>query len=156
MSDGLVTDLTGIEEKNHKYCYISQSEGKQAYWIWGWPMNVMLATYEYTGDAKYLDTARDIWEWLASAHEDAFHFTTAGKDGWGSGMLYRITGEQKYLDKCLSQMEYILSSQQPGGWMLGRGTKDFAAQPLRTTYDFTADFTSWLIDSSIELAYMGL
>ena len=154
--DGLLTDLTGVEQKNHKYCYIDRKKGQQAYWIWAWPMNVMIAVYECTGQKKYLDCAMEIWEWLTGAHEDAFHFTTAGKGGWGSAMLYRITGDEKYLAKCLSQMAYILECQQPAGWMLGRGTKNFAAQPLRTTYDFTADFTSWLIDSSIELAYMGL
>ena len=53
-------------------------------------------------------------------------------------------------------MDFILTAQQPAGWMLGPGTKDFAAQPLRTTYDFTADFTSWLVDSAMELAYMGM
>ncbi len=154
--EGLVTDLTGIEEKNYKYCYVDRKEGKQAYWIWGWPMNVMIAVYECTGEKKYLDGAVAIWEWLAGAHEDAFHFTTAGKDAWGAAMLFRITGDERYLEKCLSQMDFILSRQQPGGWMLGPGTPDFAAQPLRTTYDFTADFTSWLIDCSMELAYMRM
>ncbi len=153
---GLVTDLSDSDQKNQKYCYIDQNQGKQAYWIWGWPMNVMIAVYEYTGEKKYLDGAITIWEWLAGAHDDAFGFTTAGKDGWGSAMLYRITGDNRYLEKNLSQMEFILSRQQPAGWMLGPGTKDFNSQPLRTTYDFTADFTSWLIDSSMELSYMGL
>ena len=153
---GLVTDLTGVSEKDYKYCYIDRKEGKQAYWIWAWPMNVMIATYEYTGDKKYLDNAVAIWEWLASAHAHAFGFTTAGKCGWGSAMLFRITGDKRYLEKCLSQMEFILSCQQHAGWMLGPGTANFIAQPLRTTYDFTADFTSWLIDCSMELAYMGM
>jgi len=153
---GLLTDLTGVEEKHYKYCFIDRRQGEQAYWVWAWPMNVMIAAYEYTGERRYLDGAISIWEWLASAHEHAFHFTTAGKGGWGSSMLFRITGDGRYLEKCLSQMEFILSCQQASGWMLGPGTKSFQAQPIRTTYDFTADFTSWLIDSSIELAYVGM
>ena len=153
---GLVTDLTGVEEKNYKYCYIDRTKPAQAYWIWAWPMNVMISVYECTGDRKYLDGAISIWEWLAGGHENAFHFTTAGKGGWASARLFRITGDERYLEKCLSQMEFILSRQQSSGWMLGPGTEDFAAQPVRTTYDFTADFTSWLIDCSIELAYMGM
>ncbi len=153
---GLVTDLAGVEEKNHKYCYVDRNKGQQAYWIWAWPMNVMIAVYDYTGRPQYLDGAIRIWEWLARAHEDAFHFTTAGKGGWGSAMLSRVTGDKRYLEKCFSQMEFILSCQQPAGWMLGPGTPDFNAQPLRTTYDYTADFTSWLMDASMELGYMGM
>ncbi len=154
--EGLITDLSDVEEKNYKYCYIDREKGQQAYWVWAWPMNVMIAIHEYTGDAKYLDGAVEVWEWLASAHENAFHFTTAGKSGWGSAMLFRTTGDERYLRKCLSQMEFILSRQQGPGWMLGPGTESFEAQPMRTTYDFTADFTSWLIDCSMELAYMGM
>lgn len=113
---GLLKDLSGIEEKNYKYCYIDQRAGKQAYWLWAWPMNVMLAVYEFTGQDKYLQGGIAIWEWLAGGHEDAFHFTTAGKGGWGSAMLYRITGDKRYLDKCLSQMEFILEcSSRPAG-----------------------------------------
>ena len=155
-ANGLVTDVSGVAEKDHIYCYVDLKEGKQAYWLWAWPMNVMIATYEYTGNKKYLDSAITIWEWLARAHENAFHFTTAGKSGWGSAMLFRITSEKRYLEKCLSQMDFILSAQQPAGWMLGPGNQDFTKQPLRTTYDFTADFTSWLVDSAMELSYMGM
>ncbi len=152
----LMTDLTGISKKDYKYCYVDRKDGKQAYWIWVWPMNVMLAAFEYTGERKYFDGAVKIWEWLASGHPDAFRYTTAGKGGWGSAMLFRHTGDKRYLEKCLSQMEFILSRQQAAGWMLGPGAANFAAQPLRTTYDFTADFTSWLVDCSMELAYMGM
>ncbi len=155
-ANGLVTDVGDIEPKNHKYCFVARNEPQQAYWLWAWPMNLMIAIYEYTGDTKYLDGAMEIWEWLADGHTDAFQFTTAGKGGWGSAMLYRITGEKMYLEKCLSQMEFVLSCQQSPGYMLGPGTASFEAQPLRTTFDFTADFTSWMIDSAMELGSMGM
>jgi hypothetical protein len=49
-------------------------------------------------------------------------------------------------------MDFILSCQQKDGWMLGPASTSFEDQPLRTTYDFTADFGSWLIGTSMELA----
>lgn len=36
--------------------------------------------------------------------------------------------------------------------MMGEGITNIEEQPLRTTYDFTADFTTWLTDTSIEIA----
>ena len=93
-----------------------------------------------------------IYDRLAGGHSDAFHFVTAGKGGWGSAMLYRMTGDPKFLKTCLSQMAFILDSQHEDGYMLGPGVTDLYGQPIRTTYDFTADFACWLVDSAIELA----
>ena len=120
--------------------------------MWAWPMNVLLALSEIAEDEKYLNGALRIWDFLAGGNDDAFHFVTAGKGGWGSSMLYRRTGDKKFLNACLSQMEFILSTQHQDGFMLDPGAKELADQPIRTTYDYTADFTCWLVDSAIELA----
>ena len=150
--DGFETEFPGIPEKHLIYCVIEAKEPAQAYWCWGWPMNGLIKLYRQTEEEKYLKGAVEIYEFLASCHESAFHFTTAGKDGWGSSMLYNITGDKRYLKTALSQMEFILDSQQPEGYMLGPGAKSFNDQALRTTYDFTADFSSWLVGASMELA----
>lgn len=115
-------------------------------------MNGLIKLYLRTQDERYLKGAIEVYDFLASCHENAFHFTTAGKDGWGSSMLYRITGDKRYLKTALSQMEFILGSQQKEGYMLGPGFESFDDQPLRTTYDFTADFSTWLVGVSMELA----
>jgi len=149
---GLLTDVTGVAEKNHKYWFVNAEKGEQAYWVWAWPMDVFLALYESTGEEKYHTGALRIYDFLASGHPDAFHYVTAGKGGWGSAMLYRRTGDPRFLKTCLSQMEFVLSSQHREGFMLGPGAKELIDQPIRTTYDYTADFTCWLVDSAAELA----
>ena len=131
---------------------IDAAKPAQAYWCWGWPMNGLIKLYGATGEQRYLDGAVRIYDFLAGCHEHAFHFTTAGKDGWGSSMLYRITGDDRYLKTAMSQMEFILSRQHSDGYMLGPDANSFDDQPLRTTYDFTADFGSWLVGVAIELA----
>ncbi len=152
--NGYETEFPDIPEKHLMYCVIDAEKPAQAYWGWGWPMNGLIKLYMQTEDEKYLKGAVEIYDFLASCHENAFRFTTAGKDGWGSSMLYRITGDKRYLKTALSQMEFILESQQPEGYMLGPGVKSFDDQALRTTYDFTADFSSWLVGVSMELAEM--
>ncbi len=114
-------------------------------------MNGLIKLYLQTGTEKYLKGAIKVYDFLASCHENAFCYPTAGKDGWGSSMLYRITGDDRYLKTAMSQMEFILSSQHADGFMLSPGAKNFEDQPLRTTYDLTADFSSWLVDVSMEL-----
>lgn len=150
--DGYETDFSDIPEKHLLYCVIDAKKPAQAFWCWGWPMNGLIMLYRMTNEQKYLKGAIEIYDFLASCHEDAFHFTTAGKDGWGSSMLYNITGDKRYLKTALSQMDFILDAQQPEGYMLGPGAKSFEDQPLRTTYDFTADFSSWLVGAAMELA----
>ena len=157
LKDGtLHTDLSDVPAKNHRYVRVSASEPQQAYWIWAWPMNSLIAIYEVTGERKYFDGAVKIFDFLAGSHEHAFGFTTAGKDAWGAAKLHRLTGDTRYLDKAMSQMQYILDHQHPDGYMLGEGVADESGQPRRTTLDFTADFTSWLIDNAAEFAAMGL
>jgi len=147
-----LTDVSGAPEKQIKYWYIDATRGQQAYWVWAWPMDVLLALAEITEEDKYFEGALKIYDFLASGHADAFHFVTAGKGGWGSSMLYRRTGDPKFLKTCLSQMEFVLGSQHKDGYMLGPGARDVGDQPIRTTYDYTADFTCWLVDSAAELA----
>ena len=147
----LITDLSDVPEKNWRYVRVSAVEPEQAYWIWAWPMNEMIAVYELTGKQQYLDAAIRIFDFLANCHEDAFGFTTSGKNAWGAAKLYRLTGDTRYRQKSLLQMQYILDHQHADGYMLGEGVKDESGQPKRTTFDFTADFTSWLIDVAAEL-----
>ena len=157
LKDGTpVTDLSDVPEKNYRYVRLAASEPEQAYWIWGWPMNELIAMYELTDDSKYLDGAIEIFDFLAACHPHAFGFTTAGKDAWGAAKLFRLTGEERYAEKAMSQMQYILDHQHADGYMLGEGVSDETEQPKRTTYDFTADFASWLIDNAAELGSMGM
>ena len=85
---------------------------------------------------------------------DAFSIsTTAERLDDGS---YRLTGEKRYLEKSASQMQYILDHQHADGYMLGEGVSDESGQPKRTTFDYTADFASWLIDNAGEWEARGL
>lgn len=149
---GYQTDLSDVPDKQKKFYRIDAKEPGQAYWCWAWPMNGLVGLYEYTGQERFLKGAIEIYDFLASCHENAFAFTTAGKGGWGSALLYRITGDKRYLKTALSQMNWIMNAQHKDGYMLGPGVKNFYEQPLRTTYDFTADFCTWLVGTSIELA----
>lgn len=152
----LVTDLADVQPKNHRYVRVSAAEPEQAYWIWGWPMNELIAMYELTGERKYLDGAVTVFDFLAGSHPHAFAFTTSGKNAWGAAKLYRLTGDTRYRDRAASQMQYILDHQHRDGYMLGEGVKDESAQPKRTTFDFTADFASWLIDVAAEFESRSL
>lgn len=149
---GYETDFSNIPEKHLAYCVIDTKLPKQAYWCWAWPMNGLIQLYCKTQQEKYLKGAIEIFDFLSSCSDDSFHFTTAGKSGWGASLLYRITKDDRYLKKALDQMDFILGAQQSEGFMLGPPAKTYDEQPLRTTYDFTADFSSWLVAASMELA----
>jgi len=148
---GYQTDISGVEEKARKYYYIDAKEPAQAYWCWAWPMNSLIGLYEYTNEKRFLTGAIKIYDFLASSHPNAFGYATAGKGGWGSSMLYRITGDKRYLKTALSQMEWIINHQHKDGYMMGENVHSIEEQPLRTTYDFTADFSTWLVDTPIEI-----
>lgn len=150
---GLLTEIPDdLPDKKKKFWYIDAKKPEQAYWMWGWPMNGLIGLYDRLGEERYLKYAIRIYDFFAAAHPHAFGYVTAGKCGWGSSMLHRITGDKRYLKTALSQMNFILSSQHKEGYMLGPGAKGLEDQPIRTTYDYTADFSTWLVDASVELA----
>ena len=150
-----MTDLSEIPEKNHRYVRVSADEPEQAFWIWSWPMNLFIAMYELSDDRRYFDAALRVFDFLCTCHEHAFAFTTSGKSAWAAAKLFRLTGEQRFYEKAMSQMQYILDHQHADGFMLGDDAKELDDQPIRTTFDFTADFGSWLIDNAAEFASTG-
>ena len=136
-----------------KYFRIEKNEPAQPYWPWSWPMIALIKLYRFTGEKKYLKGAMEVYDFFASGHRDAFHHQGAGKNSWASAMLYAITGEKRYRDNTLSQVDFILGSQHPDGYVLLPGVSDIEGQPIRITYDFTPDYCTWLLEDAQELAY---
>jgi len=151
LGKGLQTDVTGVDPKVLIYYYIDAEQPKQAYWPWAMPMANLALLYTHTGKKRFLDGAVRVHEFLTTCHPHAFSWTTAGKSGWGSAILYRITGDPKYKKTALTEMEFILGLQQPEGPMLFPGTESIAVQATRTTYDLTGEYTAWLTDTAAEL-----
>ncbi len=151
MSDGEWV-IPEPDTKNIIYYRIEKSDPLQAYWAWSWPMIAFIKLYRYTSDQKFLDGALKIYDFMDSAHPDAFHSPGAGKNSYASAMLYAITGEERCKKNTMKQMEFILSSQQPEGYMLRPDDKSFEEQPIRITYDFTPDYCTWLVECAQELS----
>ena len=148
----IVDEGTFDEEEYPNYYRIEKSEPLQAYWPWSWPMIAMIKLYRFTGRKEFLDGAMRIYDFFSSCHEDAFHSPGAGKNSWASSMLYNITGDERYRKTTMSQMEFILESQQPDGFMLKPDCSSFDDQPIRISYDFTPDYATWLVECAQELS----
>ena len=71
-------------------------------------------------------------------------------NSWAFAMLYTIAGERRYRDNALCQMEFILASQHQDGFMMGPGVTCFEEQPIRVSYDWTADLCTWLVECAQE------
>ncbi len=155
LGEGLVTDASDVEEKLRAYCYIDAERPKQAYWPWAMPMANLALLYDRAGEKRFLEGAIRVHEFLSSCHPHAFSWTTSGKSGWGSAILYRLTGDRKYRETALMEMEFILGLQQPEGAMLFPGAESIEAQATRTTYDLTGEYTAWLTDTAAELMARG-
>lgn len=154
--EGYETDYEGKDEKYTFNCYIDSTKDKQAYWPWGMPMINLANMYALCGERKYLDAAVAIFDFLdQKCNPDAFHHVTAGKCGWGAAVLYRLTGDRRYRDKAVSQMEFLLGVQHADGYFMGLGVKDESEMAPRYLYDYTGEWTTWLIDTATEFAYMG-
>jgi hypothetical protein len=124
----------------------------QAYWPWAWQMIALVKLYRYGSDKKFMDGAIEIYEFMSSCHHHAFYSPGAGKSAWASSMLYAITGQEHYRRNTISQMAFILASQHPDGFMLQPGATCLEDQPIHITYNWTAEFGTWLVECAQELA----
>ena len=140
-------------EDQVKYYVIDAYQPGQCYWQAGLAMCVLAQLYEFTGEDRFLKGTIRYYDFLVSCHSDVTCTAPAGKVSWGSSLLYRLTKDKRYLTTARKVLEFILDIQQKEGWMLLQGYSSFNEQPIRTTYDNTAEFSCWLADSAIELMW---
>ena len=143
--------ITEYSEDKAKYYVIDASQPAQFYWQAGLPMCVLAQLYGFTGEDRFLGGAIKYHDFLVSCHSDVTCTPAAGKVSWGSSLLYRLTKDKRYLSTAQSVLEFLLDIQQKEGWMLLPQYSSFEEQPIKVTYDNTAEFSCWLADSAIEL-----
>lgn len=143
--------MTKYEEKDSKFYVIDASKPAQNYWQAGLPMCILSQLYQFTREERFLKGAVKYYDFLTSCHLDVTCTAPASKVSWGSSLLYRLTGDKRYLTTAQKVLQFLLDIQQKEGYMLLQQYSSFEEQPIKITYDCTAEFSCWLADSAIEL-----
>jgi hypothetical protein len=119
---------------------------KQHYWLPGFLMAFLSDLYLATGEKKYLDGAKAMFEFGAGCHPDLYSNTLNHKYCWGCTRLYQATGDPCYLETAMRIADFLVQVQEPAGTWWHSGFIPLREQQAHGwTVDITSQFCIWLV-----------
>ena len=144
-TDGLITDFPPEEAV---YRVVETGEREQYYYFLGYPIIFLSKLYLATNDDRYLEAAKEYFNFTKSCQDDVYASPPSGKLGWGCAALHGITGDEDVGEAVKSEVRYLLETQdEEGCWSRFPGFKLYLnGEPYPTSgrIDLTAEFCAWL------------
>lgn len=139
---GLVTDYPTEDEIGH--VVIASAARDQAFFQPGVTGAFLARLYQATGNAEWLDLAKEYMHFAEGANDYLFHIVRAGKVGWAASLLYTLSGESRWRDMAVRVGNNLIDLQFQGGFWSGVG----GHQP---SIDSTAERVAWMdeIDQAV-------
>lgn len=97
----------------------------------------LASLHKATGEANWLELAKQYLRQAEIANEYFLSSPRAGKVAWGASLLYTLTGEEKYRQLAMRVGDLLMASQSPDGHWEMFGDPQF-------TIDLTAELGVWL------------
>lgn len=120
----------------------------QVYWEIGLPQMLMCRLHMATGEAQYLDLARQFFAWQTRCAADRFSFTGSGKSALAAALLYLLGGDLAAREAAYGFGGFLLQSQLPdGSWR----NPDWPPEVLYAI-DAAAEFNVWLQEIATTLS----
>lgn len=133
----LVTDFP--QDEATEFVLDLDKDVRQWYFIPGITASFLTLLFKATGQHKYLDLAKNYFEFAFRCSDYQFNYGQVCKVGWGGAMLYSVTGESRYKNIALKVADYFVNTQrEDGSWAEDPEAPDYAI------LDLTAEFTMWL------------
>jgi hypothetical protein len=157
----LYTDVFGNEDQwdpnSRKQKCLSAEGTHELTWLIGKPTKFLARLYTATGNQKYLDAAKEAFEFFHKLDKGAWTNYSSCKTMWAGADLYRATGDRRYVDTTFRILDYFCDSQLASGcWVHYLWYKQESDQPLAVTMDITFEFGGEISDVLYDLAGAGL
>jgi len=128
--------------------FIDTTKPAQDYWEVGLPFQLMCRLYQATGEKRYLDLAKQFFEFKLRCYEDAFAYVGSGKSSLAAAIYYLLTGDARARDAAYRFCDFLLETQHPDGGWRGENEPD----TILIYIDHAAEFNVWLQEISAILA----
>lgn len=123
--------------------YIDVSKQKQCYWEVGFSMLLMDRLYQITKDKKYIEYAKQYFEFLLSCSDDVWSYWGSGKGALAAAIYYTFTDDERALEAACKFIDFVVETQRPCGGFQYEDEPD----ELLIYIDHAACFTGWVLDS---------
>ena len=142
---GLITEGTPELGPTYFGTFERRAAG-QHYWLPGFLMAFLADLHLATGEKKYLDGARTIFEFGQGFHDDLYVNTLNHKYLWGCARLYHATGDVRHLETAMRIADFMVRVQEPEGtWWHSGFIPVREQQAPGWTIDITSQFCIWLV-----------
>ncbi len=114
---GLITE----SDPGRVYAHVvsSNATSYQSFFQPGAAGAFLASLFQTTGEKQWLDLAKEYISFAEVASDYLFRLLAAGKVGWASSLLYKLTGENKYKEMAIRIGDNIIAAQSKEGcWQL--------------------------------------
>lgn len=118
-AQGLLTDPP--PEEIDRYLLIRDATYDQHIFNPGIAAAFLCRLYQAGGEREWLELAKDYLRVAEDASDFLYRIVRAGKVGWASSLLYRVTGETKYLEMAGRVGKNLIDLQSAHGFWSGVG-----------------------------------
>ena len=119
----------------------------QVYWFLGITMSALGQLYIATGENRYLQSARRVFDWALDCHPGSFADLTAAKVGWGASVMFAATREEQFAVRSRYVSHVLCATRLPEGvWLRRPAVTRLADQDVPTSLDTTLERVCWLIE----------
>ena len=132
---GLITEPDPNDDA--RYVMVNDAERDQYFFHPGIAGGFLARLYQATGEAQWLDLAKQYMVFAEGANDYLFKLLRAGKVGWAASVLYTLTGESKFRDMAVRVGDNIIDAQSTDGSWSGTGLS-------MPSNDATAEMVVWL------------
>ena len=134
---GLITEV--IDGDEFRYVLTTDEFRDQSFYHPGIAAGFLCCLYMATGEAEWLELAREYMRFCEHVGDYHFRLLRAGKVGWASSMLYSLTREQKYREMAIRVGDNLVDAQSDSGaW-------NWPVHGIKLPHnDITAEMVVWL------------
>lgn len=150
---GLVdeADAARFPENANAPIVLDHSPENAAYWLCGILLAVLTDLILATGDPRYQEAARRIFD-FAAASPELGRRCTSHKFAWGAARLYDATHDPAHLEGACRVADWLVSTQRPDGTFFH--TDRWAANerpPRLASVGITSQFGAWISSARMRM-----
>lgn len=154
----LHTDVFGNEDardpnSRKQKCLSTEADGHhELTWLIGKPTKFLTRLYAATDERKYLEGARQTFDFFHRLHPNAWTNYASCKTMWAGAELYRLTGEKVFADTAVRILDFYCQTQTAtGSWVHTLWYKDEREQHFTWTADITFEYGGEISDVILDL-----
>jgi len=151
---GLMTDVFSDENPGalrgrKNFCVSTEKDAiYEMIWFIGMPMKFLCDLYEMSLDERYLEGAKEFFNFFNKLRDGKWENNSGSKIMWGASALYRLTKNIEYKIAAEKILKWLLETQDNSGvWVHSLWYKTIDEQPFPATLDLVQEYISEFSDT---------